>query len=84
MRPDFWFGVAVVVCGLSMMTYGAWPRRETPEVKTLAIWTNDKGIAAMAWYDDLLTKEQIDSRGSYINAKLEHTIVIQGHPLGAR
>lgn len=84
MRPDFWFGVAIALSGLAVMAYGAWPTKETPQFKTLAIWTGEKGVGAVSWHEGALTKQDIESGGGYVNLKLDHVFTIEGRPVDAQ
>lgn len=65
MRPDFWFGLAITLCGFAAMTYGAWPEKKAPpEFRTLAIWGADgstSAFGAMQWFDGVLDRKTVES-----------------------
>lgn len=89
MRPDFWFGVAVIICGLAIIAWAAQPPEPVPpQFWTLAIWqdaeTGRTGI--IRWIPEPLTKAQIENESKgmvkfYDNMKLQHVFTIQGSPV---
>lgn len=86
MKPDFWFGLAITLCGLSIIVWSAWPKRPVPpHFQTLALWqAKDGQTGVIQWLDGIVTIEALKNHSFYAQQNgltVAHVFHVEGRPV---